>query len=43
MTKSDIKRIAERKERRRVVDRQTVYMHEGRKRMKQIEEAKCKK
>ena len=41
MTKADLKRISERKERRRVVDRQTVYMHEGRKRMKQIEDRKC--
>ena len=43
MTKADFKRIEERKERRRVVDRQTVYMHEGRKRMKQIADGKCKK
>ena len=41
LTKADKARINERKERRRVVDRQTVYMHDGRKRMKQIEAKKC--
>jgi hypothetical protein len=40
MTKKDAERIAARKERRRLVDRQTVYQHEGRKRMKQIEDKK---
>ncbi len=31
LIKNDVKRIAARKERRRVIDRETVYQHSGRK------------